>query len=338
MGDIYSIAYAMNIDGKGVKKMNIQKRRLGKTDIAVTPIGLGVMQFSGGKGLFGRAFPNLSQEEKNSIIQAALEGGINWFDTAELYGFGYSEQGLSAGLKAAGVQNGEVLIETKWFPILRTARNISKTIHDRIHYLNGYSIDIYLVHQPYGFSSPEAEMDAMADLVEAGLIRYVGISNFNANRMRRAHAELKKRGLLLAVNQMEYSLLDRRIESNGVLEVAKELDVTIVAYTPLGYGLLTGKYHKNPDLFKQTPRGFVLKRKFEQSRPVVEALEKIGEKYNATPGQVALNWVIYNQGKSVVTIPGATKAEHARESAGAMQFKLSDDDLARLDELSKAFK
>ena len=326
------------IGRKGLKRMDIQKRRLGETDIEVTPVGLGVMQFSRGGGLFGRMFPVLSQEEKNGIIKAALDGGINWFDTAELYGFGHSEQGLSAGLKAAGIKNREVIIETKWFPILRTARNIPKTIHDRLRYLDGYSIDVYLVHQPWGFSSPETEMDAMADLVEIGKIRSVGVSNFSADKMRRAHAELKKCGLLLAVNQMEYSLLDRQIESNGVLETAKELGVTIVAYTPLGYGLLTGKYHKNPDLFKQTPRGFMLKRKFEQSRPIVQALEEIGKKYDATAGQVALNWVIYNQGENVVAIPGATKAEHASQSAGAMQFKLSEGELARLAELSKEFK
>jgi aryl-alcohol dehydrogenase-like predicted oxidoreductase len=319
--------------------MEIQKRRLGKTDIEVTPIGLGVMQFSRGESLFGMLFPVLPQEEKNAILQAALDGGINWFDTAELYGFGQSEQGLSAGLKAAGIKNGEVIIETKWFPILRTARNISKTIEDRLRYLNEYSIDVYLVHQPFSFSSPEAEMDAMADLVEAGKIHSVGISNFNADQMRRAHAALAKRGLPLVVNQMEYSLLERSIESNGVLEAAKELGVTIVAYTPLGYGLLTGKYHKDPELFKQTPRGFMLKRKFEQSRPIVAALEEIGQKYDATPGQVALNWVIHNQGdESVVTIPGATRAAHAKESASAMKFKLTDDELARLDELSKEFK
>ena len=82
----------------------------------------------------------------------------------------------------------------------------------------------------------------------------------------------------------------------------------------------------------------MLKRKFEQSRPVVETLEKIGEKYNATPGQVALNWVIHNQGESVVAIPGATKAEHAKQSAGAMNFKLTDGELAHLDELSKETK
>jgi aryl-alcohol dehydrogenase-like predicted oxidoreductase len=320
--------------------VEIQKRKLGKTDIEVTPIGLGVMQFAGGKGLLGMAFPDLSQNEKNDIIQIALDGGINWFDTAEMYGFGHSEEGLAAGLKTAGMQNRDIVIETKWLPFFRTAQNIPKTINKRLRHLDGYNIDVYLIHQPLSFSSPEAEMDAMADLVEAGKIRSVGVSNFDADRMRRAHAELQKRGLPLAVNQMEYSLINREIESNGVLETAKDLGVTIVAYTPLGYGLLTGKYHRNPALLKQAAsfRRRMLTKTLEPARPLVDALEEIGNKYDSTPGQVALNWVIHSQGESVVTIPGATKAEHAKESAGAMNFKLTDDELFRLDELSKEYK
>jgi len=143
--------------------VEIQKRKLGKTDVEVTPIGLGVMQFAGGKGLFGMAFPDLSQAEKNNIIRTALDGGINWFDTAEMYGFGRSEEGLASGLKAAGMQSGDVVVETKWLPFLRFARNIPKTIDKRLSYLDGYNIDVYLIHQPMSFSSPEAEMDAMAD-------------------------------------------------------------------------------------------------------------------------------------------------------------------------------
>lgn len=319
--------------------MILEKRRLGQTDIEVSPIGLGVMQFSGGKGLFGRLFPVLPKEEKDAIVQTALEGGINWFDTAEMYGFGQSEQGLSAGLKAAGKENGDILVATKWLPAFRSARNISKTIHDRIRYLDGFSIDLYMVHQPWSFSSIESQMDAMADLVEAGQIRSVGISNFNADQMRRAHAALEKRGLPLAVNQMEYSLLNRKIETNAVIETAKELGVTITAYTPLGYGLLTGKYHNDPDLLKDAVsfRSRMLKRNLESTRPIVNALEEIAKNYNATPGQVALNWVIHFQGKTVVTIPGATKVEHVSQSAGAMNFKISEDEMARLDELSREF-
>ncbi len=285
----------------------------------------------------GFAFPAITQEEKNATVRAALEGGINWFDTAELYGQGVSEASLAAALKAAGKSDEEVVVATKWWPLLRTARNIPRTIQDRIRFLDGYSIGLYMVHQPFSFSSPEAEMDAMADLVEAGKIRSVGVSNFNPERMRRAHEQLKKRGLPLAANQVLYSLLDRSIESNGILETAKELGVTIIAYTPLASGLLTGKYHKNPELLQKKPffwRGR-LQRGLEKSRPLVQALEEIGAKYNATPAQVALNWVIHFHGESIVTIPGATKAHQAEESAGAMKFKLAADELARLDELSR---
>ncbi len=188
----------------------VSTRPLGKTGIQVTPIGLGVMEMSGG-GVYGVAFPHLSREEKNAIIKSALDSGINWFDTAEMYGAGRSERSLAAGLHAAGVRSGDVVVATKWSPFLRTARNISRTIHNRLRFLDGYPIDLYYVHNPRGFSTPEDEMNAMADLVEAGKIRSVGVSNFDAGLMRRAHAALQKRGLPLAANPVHYSLLHRAI-------------------------------------------------------------------------------------------------------------------------------
>ncbi len=294
------------------------------------------MEFSGGGGLMGSAFPVIDQDEKNSTVRAALDGGINWFDTAELYGAGVSEASLSRALKTAGKKDDEVVVATKWWPLFRTARNIPRTIQNRIRFLDGYTISLYMVHQPFGFSSPEAEMEAMADLVEAGKIRSVGISNFNSDQMRRAHKTLQKRGLPLAVNQVRYSLLDRSIERNGILDTAKELGVTIIAYTPLASGLLTGKYHKNPALLQKKSffwRGR-LQSGIEKSRALVNALEETGAKYNATAAQVALNWVIHSHGDTVVTIPGATKVHQAQESAGAMKFKLSDDEIVRFNELS----
>lgn len=326
---------------KGIKKMTSQLkftlRTLGKTDIQITPIGLGMMEFAGGGGLMGPAFPVIPQEEKSAIVKAALDGGINWFDTAELYGAGVSEESLAKALKAAGKTDAEVIVATKWWPLFRTAHNIPRTIQKRIHFLDGYDIDLYMVHQPISFSSPEAEMNAMADLVEAGKIHSVGVSNFNAEKMRRAYQALQKRGLPLVVNQVQYSLLDRKIETNGVLETAKELGITIIAYTPLGSGILTGKYHKNPELLQN--KSFFwrarLGRNIERSRKLVSALGKIGEKYNVTPAQVALNWVISFHGETIVTIPGATKIHQAQESAGAMTFKLSDEELTQLDKLSR---
>jgi aryl-alcohol dehydrogenase-like predicted oxidoreductase len=318
----------------------ISMRTLGKTNIEVTPIGLGMMEFSGGGGLMGSAFPVIGQDEKNATVKAALDGGINWFDTAELYGAGLSEASLSTALKAAGKKDDEVVVATKWWPLFRTARNIPRTIQDRIRFLDGYTISLYMVHQPFGLSSPEAEMEAMADLVESGKIRSVGISNFNSGQMRRAHKTLQKRGLPLAVNQVRYSLLDRSIEKNGILETAKELGITIIAYTPLASGLLTGKYHKNPELLQKKSffwRGR-LRSSIEKSRSLVMALEEIGAQYHATAAQVALNWVIHSQGETVVTIPGATKVHQAQESAGAMKFKLSDAEMARLNELSLSLR
>ncbi len=318
----------------------LKKRRLGQTDIEITPIGLGVMQFAGGEGIFGMMFPEISQEMMNGIIKAALDGGINWFDTAEIYGRGRSEQGLANALRTAEIEDDEVIVATKWLPMFRTARNISRTISDRIHFLNGYSIDLYMVHQPWGFSPPEAEMDAMADLVQAGKVRSIGVSNFNEEQMRRAHAALQKRGLMLAANQVQYSLLHRKIETNGVLAAAKELGITITAWSPLASGLLTGKFHKDPEILSQTPFGrrMRLRPGIERSRPLIQALDEIAAKHDATPAQVALNWLINFHGETVVAIPGASKVHQAEESAGSMKFRLSDADMARLDELSSEFR
>jgi aryl-alcohol dehydrogenase-like predicted oxidoreductase len=317
-------------------KSAIPLRSLGKSSIMVTPIGLGAMELSGGGRWLGWIYPAIPQTEKNAIIKTALDGGVNWFDTAEIYGGGVSERSLVAGLKAAGKTDQDVVVATKWFPLFRRASNIPRSIDTRLHYLDGYSIGNYMVHQPYSFSSPEAEMNAMADLVEAGKIRSVGVSNYNTSRMQRAHAALEKRGLPLAVNQMEYSLLRREIETNGVLELAKTLGVTIIAYTPLASGLLTGKYHQHPELLKHGGiRKALLKRDLERTRPLITAMAEIAIRHEATIGQVALNWVINFHGEVVVTIPGATNARQAGENAGAMKFRLSPAELALLDELSQ---
>ena len=318
----------------------IQKRRLGLTDIEVTPVGLGGNKFSGGGGVSRFIGPDLSQEEVNEIVKAALDGGINWFDTAELYGNGHSEKSLSGGLRAAGKSAVEVIIATKWSPFFRTAGNIPRTIDVRLRMLAGYPIGLYMVHLPMSFSSPESEMAAMAGLVEAEKIRSVGVSNFNVKQMRRAHAALEERGLPLAANQVQYSLLDRKIESNGLLAAAIKLGVTIIAWAPLGSGLLSGKYHKDPERLAQRSIGrrMRLRRHIERSRPLVEALEEIGARYGATPSQVAVNWLINFQGESVVAIPGASKVHHAAESARAMSFNLNDEDMSLLDELSSIFR
>jgi aryl-alcohol dehydrogenase-like predicted oxidoreductase len=249
---------------------------------------------------------------------------------------------LAGSLQSLGVKPGEVIVATKWWPMFRTASNIGKTIDDRIGYLDPYPIDLYMVHQTFGFSSEKSEMKAMAEEVRKGKVRNVGVSNFSAKKMRSAWESLRKYGMNLQVNQVRYNLLDRGIERNGIMETAKELGITIIAYSPLAQGLLTGKFHDNPAMIKNAgyrryysvfkPKGL------EKSRPVIETLKKLALKYNVTPAQIALNWLVNFSDETVVAIPGATKLSHAEENIGAMRFTLSKEDMVMLDEVSRGGK
>jgi len=318
-------------------------RSLGRSPLRITPIGLGCWQFSGGGGLGGNYWPALPPEVENGIVAASLEAGINWFDTAELYGNGRSEAALARALLAAGRKNGDVIVATKWLPLLRSAGSIRATIGVRRARLAPFGIDLHQVHQPIAFSTVAAQMNAMADLVEAGAIRTVGVSNFSARRMRMAHAALAARGVPLVSNQVRYSLLHRAIESNGVLQAAGELGVTIIAYSPLGQGVLSGKFHRDPSLIRARsgPRKWLpdfRRGRLERSRPLVRALEEIAAAHGATPSQVALNWLAHAAGQTVVVIPGATSVAQAVENGGSLGFTLAPAEAERLEELSRQFR
>jgi aryl-alcohol dehydrogenase-like predicted oxidoreductase len=317
----------------------LEKRNLGKTNIKVSPIGIGVMMWMQGKGLMSRMTMDISEDVRNEIIKESFIGGINFFDTAEMYGFGRSETNLSKALKANSIEDKDVIIGTKWGPFLRRARNMRRTINNRIKYLDGYTVDLYMIHQPLSFSSIKTEMKELARLVENGKVRSVGISNYNAKKMRKAHEELEKLGIPLAANQVNYSLVRRNIERDGILDTAKELGITITAYTPLAGGLLTGKLHNNPEALKNKYAMYrwIASRNLEESIPLVEALTEIGKAHEVLPGQVALNWLINYSGDTVVTIPGATKAYQAKEAAGAMSFNLSKVELEEIAEVSEIF-
>ena len=317
----------------------IQLRKLGHSDLEVSPIGLGVTQFAGGRGAIQAVNPALPEETRIEIVKTALEGGINWFDTAELFGAGRSEKYLAEVLDELGEISQRAIIATKWSSYLRFAGNIKKTIQERLDKLSPYSIGLYQIHNPKSFSSPKAEMNAMADLVKDGKIRAVGVSNFNSDQMRVAQDTLEKRGLGLASNQLHYNLLNRKIEFNGVLETARGLGISLIAWAPLESGILTGKFHKNPEILTRIPavRRKRLEKQLEASRSVIEVLNEIASKYGSEPAQVALAWLI-QQGEDIVAIPGATRIGHVLESIGAMKLQLSKEDIARLDKVSRIFK
>jgi aryl-alcohol dehydrogenase-like predicted oxidoreductase len=308
-------------------------RPLGSSNLQVSPIGLGCWQFSKGNGSVGKYWPLLNDETIKEIVQASLESGINWCDTAEVYGWGASETALASALASLGK---DVLIATKWWPMFRTAASIPHVIEEQLQRLS--HIDLYQIHQPYGFSSVEKEMDAMARLVEKKKIKYIGVSNFSAGKMSRADKQLRKFDLRLISNQVLYNLLDRDIESNGVLETAKELGVSIIAYSPLKQGILTGRFHDDSRGAQRTTgyRKYLSAfkpKELEQTRPLINLLKEIAEKHNVVPAQIALAWVISQQ--AVVAIPGASSPAQALLNAASMEIKLTNDETDLLDEMSK---
>lgn len=320
----------------------MELRNLGKTNIKITPIGLGCWQFSNGQGLAGKFWPTLQDIPFEAIIRAMLEGGVNWFDTAEMYGHGASEQALARGLEQAGAAPGSVVIATKWNPIGRTARSLVRTIEDRLRYLAPYPIDLHQIHNPLALDTVRAQMEAMGRLLREGKIRAAGVSNFSAKRMREAHKILADLGYPLASNQMEYSLLNRRIERNGVMASAKELGITIIAYSPLAQGLLTGKFHDDPSRLKERVGLRRLKPPYgggglKKSEPVIRTLQEIARRYDTTPAAVALAWLVQFHGDTVVAIPGATQLSQAQQNVAALRLRLTPDELSALDEVSRAF-
>ena len=320
-------------------KSAISLRNLGKTKIKITPIGQGVMQFAGGTTFMKYMYPALTDEQSNAIVKAALDCGINWYDTAEGYGFGLSERKLALGLQAANVKDEDVIIATKWMPMPRRAKSIKKTINKRIEHLSPYTIDLHQIHIPYSLSSFQKQFDAMAEIYDEGHIRSIGISNFSAKQMIKAYDILKEKGLVLASNQVNYSLIKRKIESNGILDAAKELGVTIISWSPLQSGVLSGKFHKDEELYNNlsSMRRLRSKNQIRDSQNLITTLDSIAESHNSTIAQIALNWLVNYHGKTVVAIPGATKASQAESNGKAMSIKLTKNELNEIEEESRLF-
>jgi aryl-alcohol dehydrogenase-like predicted oxidoreductase len=308
---------------------------LGKNGLVVPAIGIGT--WSWGDSLFWSYGKDYGADQVREAFHAAVESGITFFDTAEIYGLGESERLIGQFLKQT---DQPIQIATKYFPLpwRINAQAIADTLTASLQRLQVDRVALYQVHWPLDFwMSQRTLMNALADEVDKGRIGAIGVSNYSAEQMRQAHQFLAARNIPLAVNQVRYSLLTRQIETNGVLDAARELDIAILAYSPLAQGLLTGKYTPNsaPTLrgarridprFSQTG--------LEKITPLVNALQAIATTHQRTPAQVALNWLIA-QG-NVMPIPGAKNAEQAVQNAGAIGWSLSLEEVAQLNQLTQS--
>ena len=212
------------------------------------------------------------------------------FDTAEVYGQGQSEHLLGEFIKTV---EQPLVIATKFMPYPWRLRrgSLLKALRGSLNRLGLEQVDLYQVHQPIPPVNPETWMEAMTEAVQAGLTREVGVSNYDRSWMQRSYVALAREGIHLASNQVEYSLINRKVEKNGLLKQCQELGVRLIAYSPLGMGLLTGKY--TPENPPSGIRGGRYNRRFlERMTPLLTLIKRIGSDHaGKTPAQVALNWV-----------------------------------------------
>ena len=300
---------------------------LGMTDIRVSPLGIGTWQW-GDRFVWGYG-GSYTDADLQEVFRTSLALGINFFDTAEMYGFPTHRSEKLLGQFMQGT-NQRVVVATKFFPLPWRFRKgqLLTALRGSLKRLRMARVDLYQIHWPSPPASVETWADALADAVDAGLARAVGVSNYNVDQMRRTHAVLAKRGIQLASNQVDYSLFKRGPERSGLAAACHELGVSIIAYSPLAMGLATGKYTpENP------PKGFRGK-KYDAAflaaiQPVIAQLRELGAAHGGkTPAQVALNWLMC---KGAIPIPGAKNVKQLQDNVGALGWRLTNDEVAALD-------
>ncbi|HEX2577591.1 MAG TPA: aldo/keto reductase [Aquihabitans sp.] len=310
--------------------MSSSEHRLAGTDATIPPLGVGTWAW-GDRSTWGMGTYDTSLTEATirDAWEASIDAGATFFDTAEVYGDGESER-IIGRLLAEDPQRAErVVLATKFMPVpwkWQVTRSLLDALRASLDRLGVASVDLYQIHGPISLRGHGAIAEALAAAHQQGLVKAVGVSNYSAKETRSIAKELQARGLSLASNQIEFSLLRRGPETGGLLGTCAELGVVPLAYSPLGQGRLTGKYSaSNPPPGK---RGFSA-HPMEVVDRVVAELRRIGEANGArSPGQVALNWII---AKGAVPIPGAKNRVQAEENAGALEWSLSDADVATLD-------
>eukprot|EP01024_Parvocaulis_polyphysoides_P059181 TRINITY_DN638_c0_g2_i1.p2 TRINITY_DN638_c0_g2~~TRINITY_DN638_c0_g2_i1.p2 ORF type:complete len:358 (-),score=31.41 TRINITY_DN638_c0_g2_i1:181-1254(-) len=305
---------------------------LGKSDVEVSSIGVGAWSWGDRSGYWGYG-SDYNKDDNLTAYRALIDSGINFIDTAEVYGFGKSEEFLKDFMSQS---NTSPIIATKFAPLpwRFTEDSVVSALRSSLTRLGLAQVGLYMIHWPGFFLnafSNENYVEGLAKCVNLGLTKAVGVSNFNAQRLKEAHKTLESKGVVLASNQVQYSLIYRQPEKNGVLETCNELGITLMAYSPLCQGLLTGKYKPGSGPKGQRQLQYS-DEKLQQIEPLINLLSEIGKQHGGkTPAQVAINWCIC---KGTLPIPGAKNSKQVEEIAGAFGWRLTDTEQSDLERVS----
>lgn len=308
----------------------MDKIELGTSGVRVSPLGIGT--WSWGDGLYWGYGQGYGENDLHQAFDETLSDGIDFFDTAEIYGLGKSEQFIAEFKRNSPVRD-QVRVATKFFPLpwRITRGQVLNALRGSLRRLEMETVDLYQVHWYTPIVSIETLMDGLAEAVQKNMTRAVGVSNYNAAQVRRAHKRLARHGIPLASNQIEYNLLQRGPDFSGVMDTCRELGVTVIAYSPLRYGVLTGKYSPTKPLpgarGRQFPPAYLAK-----IEPLLQLVKQVAEKNGKTMSQVAVNWVVQ---RGALPIPGAKNLRQAKENAGALGWRLEPEDLQALTQLSE---
>jgi aryl-alcohol dehydrogenase-like predicted oxidoreductase len=290
--------------------------------VRLSAIGLGTWQFGSTEWGYG---PEYNRVEAGKIVRRALELGVNLIDTAEFYGFGRSERIVGHAIQG---RRAEVFLATKIFPIGLPFMTPWRE-RGSARRLGVDKIDLYQLHWPSPLFPPRSTMPRMRRLVDQGLVAHVGVSNHNLAQWQEAERAL---GGPVLSNQVLFNLVERRPERE-LLPWAQQNGRVIIAYSPLGQGLLSGKYEDAmPTNLVRRRRGSFSPANRARLAPLIAALREIGDRHSATPAQVSLAWLIRKP--NVVAIPGASSLHQLEENVAAGDLELSHDESARLDSLS----
>jgi aryl-alcohol dehydrogenase-like predicted oxidoreductase len=311
------------------QEYSMQHRPLGRSGLTVSALGLGCMGMS-------EYYGPRNDAESLATMQAALDAGIDFFDTADMYGYGDNEELVGRFLKG---KRDKVVLATK-FAVVRNRETGERRIDNSPAYIRSACeaslkrlgtdrIDLYYMHRRNPETPIEDAVGAMAGLVKQGKVKAIGLSEVSAETLRRAHKVHP-----IAALQTEYSLWSRDPE-NGVLQACAELGIAFVAYSPLGRAFLTGTVSKPEDLpegdFRRSNPRFQGEA-LERNNRLAQALARFAAEHKATPAQIALAWLL-NKHPHVVPIPGTKRRTYLKENAAAAEIRLNAADIAELDRI-----